>query len=198
VLRFHALAVWRVLCFSDEMATDPYVPPKWGKPSPLGYGAATESVGGVAAPLLAGFSLSSLLVVAADRDHFRWPGLTSLLFTVTATLLITTVQCWFRARSHLWSPADVSNWWPDMNPDREKQLRFEQQKNLRRWERWVFWQRLTYDAGVVALFAATATALVPTVGAFQPVLRWVAVTVAATGGVGELTWHFIDSRDGRP
>jgi hypothetical protein len=48
--------------------------PKWRKPSPLGYGNAIDAVGSVASPLLAGFSLASVIVVANDARHFRWPG----------------------------------------------------------------------------------------------------------------------------
>lgn len=136
-----------------------YVPPRWRKPAPLGYGAAVDTLGGVAAPLLAGFSLSSLLVVAADRQHFRWPGVTTLLLAVAALVLITAVQFWFRARTHLWSPADVAAWWPDMTPEREEQLRYEQALNFERWRKGVVWQRRSYNVGIVALFAATASAL---------------------------------------
>lgn len=187
------------MCFPDLVADPPdsYTRPKWRKPTPLGMGGATDAVGGVASPLLAGFSLSALLAVSADRDHFRWPGLTTLLFTVTAMLLITAVQCSFRARTHLWSPAEVAAWWPDMNPARDEQLQYEQSVNFERWLRWAAWQGRMYNAGIAAMFAATSTALVPTSDASQPEFRWCAVAVAAAAGVGELAWH-LSSRRTRP
>jgi hypothetical protein len=52
-----------------------------------------RSVGGVAAPLLAGFSFTSVVAVSAAAGSFRWPGLTVLALTFAAITLIAAVQC---------------------------------------------------------------------------------------------------------
>jgi hypothetical protein len=47
-----------------------FISPKWRKPTPLGYANSIDSVGGVAAPLLAGFSLASVIVISQDAANF--------------------------------------------------------------------------------------------------------------------------------
>jgi hypothetical protein len=51
-----------------------------------------KSVGDVAAPLLAGFSLASVITVTAAADEFRWPGGVILLLTIAAVALIGAVE----------------------------------------------------------------------------------------------------------
>src|SRR5260370_14858057 len=51
-----------------------------------------ESVGTVASPLLAGFSLASVIVVAEDPTKFYWEGATIISLTVAAITLIAAVQ----------------------------------------------------------------------------------------------------------
>ena len=51
-----------------------------------------ESVGTVASPLLAGFSLTSVIVVAEDPQKFYWAGATIVSLTVAAITLIGAVQ----------------------------------------------------------------------------------------------------------
>jgi hypothetical protein len=75
-----------------------YVPPKWRKPAPLGYGNAIDSVGAVGSSLLAGFSLASVIVVTSEAGKFRWPGAAILALTTAAVLLIAAVQCTYNTR----------------------------------------------------------------------------------------------------
>jgi hypothetical protein len=51
-----------------------------------------NSVGAVTLPLLAGFSIKSV-VVSDDAASFRWPGLTTFVLAIAALALIATVQC---------------------------------------------------------------------------------------------------------
>lgn len=62
---------------------------------------------GVAAPLLAGFSVTLMTVVAADTAKFRLPGPAILLLVSAAMLFILAVQSGFWARQYLASSADV-------------------------------------------------------------------------------------------
>jgi hypothetical protein len=97
-----------------EMAKSAFVPQKWRMPAPLGYGVTIDSIGAVASPLLAGFSLASVIVVGADSAKFRWPGATILGLTLAAIMLIGAVQCAFNGRAYLWSESNVREWWPDV------------------------------------------------------------------------------------
>lgn len=66
----------------------------------------------IASPLLAGFSLASVVIVSNDAANFRWPGAVILTLSIAAVTLIGAVQCAFNTRQHLWSGADVRSWWP--------------------------------------------------------------------------------------
>lgn len=173
------------------MAGPGSVPPKWRKPAPLGYANAIDSVGGVAAPLLAGFSLASVIVISQDAENFRWPGAAILAFTIAAVALVGTVQCAFNARQYIWSGADVRTWWPDMEEDseREEQLRAEQDWAFDRWQAWTGRTRITYALGILALLTALALALPPhhNPGA-QDSLRWAASGIAFAASAGEACW----------
>jgi hypothetical protein len=167
------------------------VQPKWRKPAPLGYGNAIDSVGSVASPLLAGFSLASVIVVADDAGHFRWPGAIMLALCIAAVVLIGAVQCAYNARQYLWSASEVSNWWPDMKENwrREELLREEQDAGFHRWQVWARRTRITYDFGILALLAGLALALPPQHGTgVQNSLRWVACGVAFAACAGEAFW----------
>jgi hypothetical protein len=58
------------------------VSPEWAK-----------SVGNVAAPLLAGFSLTSVIVVSEDAGKFRWGDAAIVSLAIAAVALIVAVQC---------------------------------------------------------------------------------------------------------
>jgi hypothetical protein len=173
------------------VAEQGFVPPKWRKPAPLGYGNAIDSVGSVASPLLAGFSLASVIVVSDDSGNFRWPGAVILALAIAAAALIAAVQCAYNARQYLWSSDDVLHWWPDMKEgsDREKLLRAEQSEGLHRWEFWARWTRITYDCGILALLAGLAFALPPEHGiGTQNSLRWIASGVVFVACASEAFW----------
>lgn len=83
-----------------SFAPDGAAGPTWMPPSPYGAPAAIEMMGSVAAPLLAGFSLTLLILVITNPDAFRWPGLVLVAFAVSAVTLISVVQFTFWARSY--------------------------------------------------------------------------------------------------
>jgi hypothetical protein len=174
-----------------------FQPPKWRKPRPLGYGNAVESVGSVASPLLAGFSLASVIVVSDDSANFRWPGATEFALVAAAAMLIGAVQCGFSARQYLWSGADVRDWWPDMQEGsaRETILREQQTLAFDRWKIWSMWMRITYNFGILALLAGLALALPPQHDSdVQASWRWAAVGLAFAAFAAcaaELCWIIV-------
>ncbi|HEY2304990.1 MAG TPA: hypothetical protein VGI05_03830 [Streptosporangiaceae bacterium] len=171
------------------MAGPAFVPPKWRKPAPLGYGNAIDSVGTVGSALLAGFSLASVIVVTSAAGQFRWPGAAVLALATAAVVLIASVQFTYNTRQFLWSGADVHGWWPELqeNSELETRLREEQAESFGRWQAWARWTRAAHGAGVLILLAGLAVALPPPRGA-QGGLRWGAFCVAAAGCAGEAVW----------
>jgi len=169
-------------------------PPKWSKPRPLGYGNAVESVGTVASPLLAGFSLASVVVVSDDSTNFRWPGAAVFALVVAAVMLIAAVQCGFNARQYLWSGAEVREWWPDMKDDSDREAVLSEQQALafHRWDVWATWMRITYNFGILALLLGLALALPPQHDTdAQASWRWAAVGLAFAACAAEVCWIIV-------
>jgi hypothetical protein len=61
---------------------------------------AADAMTGVAAPLLAGFTISLIGFVVASPERARWPGLSLLLLTLSALTLLLCVQAGFWARRY--------------------------------------------------------------------------------------------------
>lgn len=166
-------------------------PPKWQKPTPIGYGPASEFVSGVAAPLLSGFSLTATLVMAQDDGKFRWPGAAMLAFTVAATVLVFSVQCGFTARQYLYSAADVRDWWPDVedDSDRDQKLRRQQFEDFDKWSYWSRWARHLYNTGIVFLLVGLSLGMAPPGGdGVQESLRWAATALTQAAAAFEIVW----------
>jgi hypothetical protein len=132
-----------------------------------------DSVGTVTLPLLAGFSITSVVVVADDdAGDFRWPGLTILVLTFAALVLLGAVQTAYHARLYL-SRDD---------PDYDKA-----------WS-WVWRTRTLYDIGLLALLAGLGLVVVPLHGVGREAgFRWAAVGLALCACVVEFVWKLRES-----
>ncbi len=136
---------------------------------------------GVAAPLLAGFTISLIALVIQGSASFRWPSLCTLVFTLSAVLLISTVQAGFWIRHY--RPSSDS---PLLNPRSEALIHY------------LFWNRVaryTYDAGIFLLLSGLAGVLAPKDG--TDALRWAASITAALAAGAELVWAAYATQVGR-
>jgi hypothetical protein len=122
----------------------------------------------VAAPMLAGFTVTLIGVVAQADDRFRYPELSLLLLTLAAAALITCVQAGF------WFQRPVPH------------------TSVRRWRSVA---RLSYDGGIVMLFAALSTVLTPM--DTSQLVRWVAAGVALAAALAEIVWSVVGRARGR-
>lgn len=136
---------------------------RWNVPSPYGAPAAVDAMASVAAPLLAGFSLTLIGLVLPQQRLMRWPELALLLLVSSVLLLLATVQLGFWARQYLATPTEVGQWWPDFEDDEERRA-------MVRREQWSFQTtygvyadraRAAYGLGILALLASIAVVLVP-------------------------------------
>ena len=143
------------------MSTEPEA--RWRAPYPYGYAAAMQSMGTVAAPLLAGVSAALVALVIQNARVIEWPNV-ALLALVAATFgFLGTVQCTFRARQFAVTPSEMEVWHP--NPDKpatREMLRREQRYYYSEHERWTDWASYAYDFGLLffllGLVAITAPA----------------------------------------
>ncbi|MFE3110488.1 hypothetical protein ACFXKJ_21770 [Kitasatospora indigofera] len=148
----------------------------------------------VAAPLLAGFSVSTIGIVLTGEPSLRWPGFILVSLTVASVAFIMCVQFGFHARQHLYSPADVSSWWSEEDVRAHTaDLESEQRRDFARWALWTVWARRFYSTGIVALWFGVGSALCPTPDdhGSTGLLRWVAASIALGAGLGELCWSVV-------
>jgi hypothetical protein len=180
---------------SPDQAGQSQLPP-WQFPIPFGRGAATDTMTGVAAPLLGGFSLALLGVVAQSPESFRLPGASMLTLTATVILMVGCVQLGFRARSYVYSAADVADWWPEpRSAVVDQALRHQQAGHFAQWLVWIDRARLAYNTSIVTLALGVALVLVPPdaydhvpLSATETATRWAASTLATAGGLAEFGW----------
>jgi hypothetical protein len=165
--------------------------PRWEVPDRYGEAEALNSMGTIASPLLAGFSLAAMVqTVTITSSEARWPDAALMLFFLAAVLFIAAVQAMFWARGYQASPAEITGWWPDAeNPDRLKLLRREQKRHVAGFRMWANRARRTYNAGLLSLLAALVTVAVPPESqGHTAVLRWLAVSVGGVAFVVEIMW----------
>jgi hypothetical protein len=146
----------------------------------------------VAAPVLAGFTIALLGVVAQAPANFRWPGTAMFMLLFTAVLFVMCLQSGFWARQYLVSREEAASWFDDFeNPVRQEQIRREQVAYARAYEGWALRSKFFYRLALLATFAALLVVLLPTAsgdGAIQSGWRWAAVSLAALAFVFETLW----------
>jgi hypothetical protein len=152
-------------------------------------------VGSVAAPLLAGFSITIVAVSLTDFEKLRWPGPAAILGVLTSGILVLTVQLTAWARQYHVTPADLRSWFDDADEISRRKLLIDELEFFTTLEnKYARLARLTYSAGIVCLFAALGTAIAPTANSFQIVARWVAATIAYLFAAAEVGWILISIR----
>jgi hypothetical protein len=183
---------------THQMASPDTGPPErshlsgWWLPTG-GYGApaALQSVGSVAAPLLAGFSFTLVGLVLTSPERIRWPDASLVLFTAAGLCLVTAVQCAAWARKWDPTPTELLNWWPDIEklPEGAREQVYEEQRiHALRHARWARATRIAYNAGILFLLAAITVLLAPPKHHSMVSLRGLAMLLAFIGFLAEITW----------
>jgi hypothetical protein len=164
--------------------------PIWRMPEPYGEAEAFNSMGAIAAPLLAGFSLAAMVMTLTIKtSDARWPEVALLLFMLAAVLFVFTVQAMFWARGYQTTPGEIKAWWPDAeHPQRLNMLRDEQWRHAKGFSMWANRARVTYNAGLLCLLAAlTVLAVPPASDGHLAFVRWLAVAVGGVALIAEAT-----------
>jgi hypothetical protein len=176
----------------DQDGSGPALPrgPYWKTPYLYGEAEALNSMGTIAAPLLAGFSLAAMVqVLTVNATEARWPDIAFLLFLLAAVAFVGSVQAMFWARGYQVTPQEIKDWWPDANddPQRMEQLRKEQELHAAGFRMWSSRGRVTYAAGLLCLLAALTMLAVPP-GPHPSVVRWVTVGAGSAAFIVEAVW----------
>jgi hypothetical protein len=171
--------------------TEPLRGPFWVTPILYGEAEALNSMGTIAAPLLAGFSLAAVvLTVTIKPSDARWPDAALLLFMLAAVVFVTSVQAMFWARQYQANPSEILAWWPDAErSERLERLRDEQKWHAAGFRMWANRARAAYGVGLLCLLAALTILAVPPESHGQgSALRWVAVAVGGAAFIAESIW----------
>jgi hypothetical protein len=183
------------MAVSDQAGPEPGTgPPRgsyWETPNLYGEAEALNSMGAIAAPLLAGFSLAAMVqTLTITTSDTRWPETALLLFMLAAVLFVATVQAMFWARGYQTSPSEIKAWWPDAtDPERLKLLRDEQKWHAAGFRMWSNRARVAYAAALLCLLAALTLLAVPAESHGQvPSLRWLAVAIGGVAFIAEALW----------
>jgi hypothetical protein len=132
-----------------------------------------RSVGTTTLPLLAGFSITAVVVVVGNAAVFLWPGVTIFLLTVAAVALMIAVQRAYHACMYLSEDRGGAG-------------------SDRVWD-WVMHTRRAYRIGLLFFLAGLALAVAPRhVTGVQDFFRLAAVIVAAGSCVYEAWWMVRD------
>lgn len=170
--------------------------PIWRMPQSYGEPEAFNSMGAIAAPLLAGFSLAAMVqTLTITTSAARWPEVALLLFMLAAVLFVFSVQAMFWARKYQTTPEEIKAWWPDAaHPQRLKMLRDEQRELAMRFSLWANRARATYNTGLLCLLAALTVLAVPAASdGHLAFVRWLAVAVGGVALIAEATWIIASS-----
>lgn len=174
------------------MGGSPLAQWKWKAPAPPGQGAAIDTMTGVAAPLLAGFSLTLIGVICQDPSHIRWPGTTLVALVIAISLFIACVQFGFHARARLYTSADIKDWRPDFYAKHAEVLANQQRLHWKEWEDWAGRASVTYNLAICVLTFGVALIVAPRDGYREATLRWTASALLLAAGVGEMAWIATD------
>ena len=161
----------------------------WKRPNSLGDVEAFKGLGGIVAPLLAGFCLATIAVLltagqATQTPYAPW-AVTCL--SAAAVLFLNNIQFTFLAVRSGSPPSVYLDWSPEATADPTwlLSLRQEQAQDRRLFERFSSVARYLYDVGLVAFLAGLDLLIVPPV--WDPP-HALALTIVSLAGAFELLW----------
>ena len=186
---------------SDDTGSSspPRDPRLWQRPIPVGYGIGFTAFATIAAPLLAGFSLTTIVTLSSSADQRGTRGdLAIAAFSITTVLMIFTLQVGLAASQRSIPPDQRAAQYPEARhfPGWMQQLRLDQWRDENLAERLIKRCRWTYNLGIIAFLSGLIALQIPSPGKWDDlytgsVFRIVALVAAAVAILIEivLTFH---------
>ena len=159
----------------------------WKSLSPVGRAEGTKGFGSVAAPLLAGFSLTAVVLLLSLERRPPLAGPALALLSGATVLLVMATQFALTAVRYAISPAERLEWTPEATVDaRTLDLEREAQSVERDlFERIDRRAGILYDLGILSLLLGLFLVLWPSK---VDVWRLVALAVVAIAELAEILW----------
>jgi hypothetical protein len=192
--------------------------PTWKRPVPPGISEAVGAAGTVAAPLLAGFSVTLIVLtlelittplsarqgvgLASTSDPIRWPNLALSLLVAATISLLMAVQCAFWARQYQSLPDEIEQWrggrlegGNEIEEGAWAEARREQFGYFALQKIWIKRFRWAYHCGILLVLVAMVALLTPS--GHISAGRWVVIAIACSGALAELAWITATALTGR-
>jgi hypothetical protein len=161
----------------------------WRVRDPLASGEELTEFGKVAAPVLAGFSLTEIIEIVGRQHLGLNEQLTILGLALAAALLIFSMQRMLNARAYKASPEERLAWYPEARDDDDwlRLVRVQQWRDERIARKYDRSSRIFYNLGIAALLLALCAALWPVDGfSWDQVVHIAAMAVASAAALYEM------------
>jgi hypothetical protein len=172
------------------------LPEVWNQLHPINYPKQLEVAGGIAAPLLAGFSLTTIAQLVIGRDHPWLSGWATALFALASALLVFAVQFSATALGYAATPSERLDYNPEaaLNPDVLKLVRERQWQEMELRVRYGGRARFCYNVGLLAFLGGLGLILVPHSAWPWPWGRVAGVAVVSVALLVEAIWILSDAK----
>jgi MFS family permease len=135
--------------------------PRWRVPHPYGYASAVDSMGSIAAPLLAATATALFgFVLNLRPEDVRWRNIAFLLLLLSVFAFVATIQLTFWAKRFVVTPSELAEWWPS-RPSHHPETLWEQRFAITRFDVWATRCRLAYNVGILLFLASVPLTLIP-------------------------------------
>lgn len=146
---------------AEDAETEPAL---WRRPVPVGYGIGFTSFATIAAPLLTGFSLTTIVALSSAADNRGTRGdIAIAAFTATTALMLFTLQAGIAASQRAIPPDQRASQYPEAR----HRLGWMQRLRDDQWrDEKLAWQlyarcRWTYNIGIIAFISGLIALLAP-------------------------------------
>jgi hypothetical protein len=182
-----------------DRSSQPWDPRLWQRPIPVGYGIGFTAFATIAAPLLAGFSLTTIVTLSSSADHRGSRGdIAIAAFSIATVLMLFTLQAGLAASQRAILPDQRAAQYPEARHflGSMHQLRLDQWRDENLAERLIKRCRWTYNLGIIAFLGGLIALQIPSPGKWDDlytgsVFRMVALVAAIVALLVEivLTFH---------
>jgi hypothetical protein len=168
----------------------------WNRRRPINYPKSLEMTGGIAAPLLAGFSLTTVTQLVIGRDHPWLSEWAIALFAIGAALLVYALQFSSTALSYAATPSDRLDYNPEaaLVPEVLQVVRKRQWEEMELRAKYTVRAKYCYNLGLMAFLGGLGLILVPHQAWPWPLGRVVGVFVVGASLIVEALWTLFDGR----
>jgi hypothetical protein len=162
----------------------------WNRRRPINYPKEIEVFGGIASPLLAGFSLTIVAQLVIGKDHPWLSQWATASFAIAAALFLYAVQFSGVALGFAATPSERLDFNPEaaFRPDVLQVVRKRQWEEMELRARYQSRARYSYNFGMLAFLVGLGLILVPEGGTHWPPGRLIGAAVVTIALVIEALW----------